>query len=78
MNAKKLLEAALALTPEERALLAHDLIYSLDGHSDADAEAAWIDEIERRARELADGTVAPVDWNDVRERIRQRLQTHHE
>ncbi|MEW6746281.1 MAG: addiction module protein [Planctomycetota bacterium] len=73
MNAKKLLEAALSLSPEERAHLAHDLLQSLDGPAEPGSDCAWIAEIEKRARELADGTVVPVDWIGARERIRRRL-----
>jgi len=73
MNPKELRDAALALTLEERALLAHELLRSLDGPPDLGAERAWIAEIEKRARELADGSVTPVNWDEARERIRQRL-----
>jgi putative addiction module component (TIGR02574 family) len=74
MNAKKLLEAALSLPAEVRARLAHTLLGSLDGPSDSGCAEAWVAEIERRAQDLADGTVLPVDWAVARERIRRRLQ----
>lgn len=74
MSPDNLLHAALALPAEERAKLAHDLPRSLDGSEDADADAAWIAEIERRARELDDGSVESVDWATARERIAQRLR----
>jgi len=74
MNAKKLFEAALALPAEDRAHLAHSLLDSLDGPPETDVEAAWIAEIEKRARELDDGSVVPVDWAEARERIRRRLR----
>jgi len=72
MNAKELLEAALALPAEERARLAHTLLGSLDGPPEAGCAEAWVAEIERRAQDLADGTVLPVDWDVARERIRRR------
>lgn len=74
MNTDKLREAALALPADERAHLAHDLLHSLESPPDPDVESAWLAEIEKRARELADGTVVPVDWAEARERIRQRLR----
>ncbi|MCA9727759.1 MAG: addiction module protein [Candidatus Eisenbacteria bacterium] len=74
MNTDKLREAALALPADQRAHLAYDLLHSLEGPPDPDVDSAWIAEIEKRARELADGTVVPVDWADARERIRQRLR----
>jgi putative addiction module component (TIGR02574 family) len=75
MNPKELRQAALALTPQERADLAHDLLCSLEAPPDPGADGAWIAEIEKRARELADGSVVPIDWNEARERIRRRLKT---
>ena len=77
MNPKELRDAALALTPEERARLAHDLLTSLDAPPELGAERAWIAEIEKRARELADGSVVPVDWGEARERIKRRLNSRH-
>ena len=77
MNPKELRDAALGLTPEERARLAHDLLRSLDASPELGAEWAWIAEIEKRARELADGSVAPVDWEEARERIKRRLNSRH-
>jgi putative addiction module component (TIGR02574 family) len=76
MNANKLLEAALSLPAEERARLAHNLLGSLDGPADSGSAEAWIGEIEKRAEDLADGTVLPVDWVVARERIRRRLHEH--
>ena len=73
MNAKKLLEAALSLPAEERAHLARSLLGSLDGPAEAEIEAAWITEIEKRAKDLGDGSMVPVDWAAARERIRRRL-----
>ena len=74
MSPDKLLDAALALPAKERAKLAHDLLRSLDESEDSDAGALWIAEIERRARELDDGSVEPVDWAVARERITRRLR----
>lgn len=73
MNTEELLEAALSLPPEERAHLAHHLLHSLEGQAEPGADAAWIAEIEKRAHELADGMVVPVDWSEAHERIRRRL-----
>ena len=54
--AKKLLNEALGLPTEERAELAAELIASLDGPADADVEAAWAAEIERRAAKVLSAT----------------------
>ena len=74
MSMDTLLQDALGLPTEERAKLARDLLRSLDGPADQDAGKAWLAEIERRACELDDGSVEPVDWESARERIAKRLR----
>lgn len=73
MTARDLRDAALSLPTEDRASLARDLLQSLHGPAESGASAAWLADLERRARELADGTVEPVDWEVARERIARRL-----
>ena len=66
---------ALNLPAPERASLARDLIASLDAEdADPRADALWAAEIERRAREVADGNVALVDADEVHAEIAQRLR----
>jgi len=65
-----LLQEALKLTPEARAALAGSLLASLDGREDADAEGAWASEIERRIREVDQGAVKMVPWDEARRTIR--------
>ncbi len=74
MKPDQILPAALALSPEERAKLAHKLLQSLDEPADPGAASAWVQEIEKRARELDDGAVEAVDWDATRTRILKRLQ----
>jgi hypothetical protein len=74
MSPKDILPAALALPTRERAELAHELLRSLRGPEEEGAEAAWVEEITRRAREVADGTAELADWNEARERILRRLK----
>ena len=74
MNAKQLRKAVLALPSDERAELARDLLHSLEDPPSDEVDAAWVAEIEKRARELDDGTVVPVDWEEARGRILQRLR----
>jgi hypothetical protein len=54
-RADSLLTEALALPAEARAEIAYELVASLDGAPDADANEAWIAEIERRADEVRNG-----------------------
>ena len=69
----KLLAQALHLTAEERAELAVELVASVDGQPDADAEAVWATEIERRARRALAGETIGADWDTVRSRLEQHL-----
>ncbi len=68
--------SALNLPASERAALAHDLIASLDAEDpDPRADALWAAEIERRAREMADGSVNLVDADEVHAEIARRIRT---
>lgn len=60
---------ALALAPSDRAELVGLLIDSLDEGVEQGAEAAWLEEIDRRARELESGAVRSIPWESVRERL---------
>ena len=73
MTSKEILGQALNLSPEDRAKLVLDIISSLDGPPDNDVERAWVDEIERRVKEVQDGTVELLEWEEVRKRIEARL-----
>jgi putative addiction module component (TIGR02574 family) len=69
MNSRQLLDAALQLSPEERAALAGELIQSLDTEVDADAEAAWSAEIYARLARVDAGLAKTVPWSEARRRI---------
>ena len=69
MDAKQLLEEALQLSDEERAALAGELIQSLEGEVDADAEAAWSAEIRARLDRVDAGTATAIPWSEARRRI---------
>jgi putative addiction module component (TIGR02574 family) len=71
---RDLLSKALALPPDERARIAHELIVSLDDAEDQDAADAWVTEIERRAREVESGAVEAEDWSAVRARLTARFR----
>ena len=68
-------EAALALPVTERARLAQELILSLDAGEDEGADQAWVNEIERRMKEVDNGTAVLEDWGTVRDGIAARLRT---
>lgn len=60
------------LPPEERARLALELIRSLDGEAEANADEAWAAEIERRGAEVDAGTAGTMTFEEYREHVRQR------
>ena len=70
---EKLLEDALKLGLPERAELVAELLASLDGAPDEDAEAAWAAEIKRRAARARSGNDPGRPWPKVRDRIRNGL-----
>jgi putative addiction module component (TIGR02574 family) len=64
---------ALRLEPETRAELAAELLASLDGPVDPDAETAWDAEIERRIAAIEAGTIRLEPWPEVKRRIEKIL-----
>ena len=72
-RADTILDTALALSPNERAWLASELIASLDESKDSDVEAAWATEIERRIAEVESGEAETISWEEARTRIRAAL-----
>jgi len=72
-RADSILGTALALPPDERARIAAELIASLDESEDADVEAAWAAEIEKRIAEVESGEAETVSWDEARTRIRSKL-----
>ena len=67
--AEAVLADALRLDLDARAQVVAELLASLDGPADADAEAAWALEIERRVAAIEAGAVKLEPWEDVKRRI---------
>ena len=67
-------EEALHLPIRDRAKLAHRLLESLDNVSKADAKQLWLEEAERRARELDSDEVKPVSAEELERRVQARLK----
>jgi putative addiction module component (TIGR02574 family) len=75
-RAQEVLLQALALPVDQRADVAAELLASLDEappSNQAEVEAAWAREIERRARRVLSGESAGEPWEEVRARILRRL-----
>ena len=75
--AEKMAEV-LAWPEQDRALLARQLIASLHNTVESDAETQWHAVIDRRSREIVDGTVScrPVEQvvRDIRNKLHARRQ----
>ena len=69
--------AALALPPEARELLAEHLMASLgpiDQTEQAEIDASWAEEADRRYKEIEDGIVTPIPGEEVMARLRSRYK----
>lgn len=64
---------ALRLDDDARATLAAELLASLDGPADPDAERAWDIEIARRVEAIEAGTITLEPWEDIRRRIEKDI-----
>jgi len=64
---------ALQLDADSRAQIAAELLASLDGPADPDAETAWIAEIELRVADLMAGKVKLEPWEQVKRRIEKGI-----
>jgi len=71
--AEAILADALKLDVEARAEVAAELLASLDGPADPDAEAAWEVEIARRVAAIEAGTIKLEPWEDVKRRIEKEI-----
>ncbi|MCX7110427.1 MAG: addiction module protein [Proteobacteria bacterium] len=65
---------ALHLPPSDRARLAHKLLLSLEELSEVEVEDAWLDEAERRAREIDEGLVQLIPSEEVSRKARLLLK----
>ena len=70
---QSVLADALRLDGAARAELAAEILASLDGPADPDAEAAWNDEIDRRIEAIEAGTIRLEPWEQVKRRIEKDL-----
>jgi hypothetical protein len=73
MSLDELKAAAMKLTPNARAELAHALLLSLDDFSRAETEELWLEEAVRRDEEIEAGAVALRPAEEVFRAARGRL-----
>ena len=69
---EEIISAALSLPPDSRAMLAEQILDSLNGEDQKRIDALWADEIQRRIREVDEGKVIPIPGEEVMERLRSR------
>ena len=62
-----------SLSVDDRMHLLRDLIADLDGGMDKDVEKAWLEEAERRYKEVKEGNVELIPAEEVFARARARL-----
>jgi len=70
MNISQVLENAKQLNVNERALVAHCLISSLETRQDEGAEQAWAELAEKRYQDLVSGKVESVSWDDIKKAVK--------
>ena len=67
-------DQALSLDDSERAMLARDLLVSLESTSpDEGAQSDWAVEIQARSDAVARGEFSASDWKESVERVRKHL-----
>jgi len=67
---KQAIENIKDLSPDERALVAHCLISSLETRQDEGVDEEWAELSEKRLMELKSGEVKGVSWEDIKNKVK--------
>jgi len=67
---KQVIENIKDLSPNERALVAHCLISSLESRQDEGVDEAWAELSEKRLMELKSGEVKGVSWGEIKNKVK--------
>lgn len=73
MNTKKLIDEAVSLPVEERALVVDSLLRSLN-QPESDIDKKWAKEAKRRLTDLRSGSVKAIPGEEVFEKIWKRFE----
>ena len=73
--AKEIVNAAIKLAESDRLQIVEELLASLEPDSEDDVDTEWALEVERRSREMKEGTVRPVPWKEVKSAARKRVRS---
>jgi putative addiction module component (TIGR02574 family) len=72
--AKEIVNAVKRLPEQDRLQIVQEILASLEPATDKDVDAAWATEIERRSREIKEGSVRPIPWKEVKLGARKRVR----
>jgi putative addiction module component (TIGR02574 family) len=72
MNAKEVIDEAISLPVEDRALIVDSLLQSLN-HPETEIEKEWNETARRRLEEMRSGSVRHVPGDEVFEKIWKRF-----
>ena len=67
---KQVIENIKDLSLDERALVAHCLISSLESRQDEGVDEAWAELSEKRLMELQSGEVSGISWADIKNKVK--------
>jgi putative addiction module component (TIGR02574 family) len=70
MSIKQVIDKTKKLSLNERALVAHCLISSLETKQDEGVDQAWAELAEKRYEELVSGKVEPVSWENIKKDVK--------
>ena len=74
MSLQEIEHEALALSPAERAQMAHTLLESLDNLQVDEIECLWLDEVTRREAEIDAGLVTLIPAGEVFARLKEQFR----
>ncbi|MBF9018819.1 MULTISPECIES: addiction module protein [unclassified Oceanispirochaeta] len=69
VKVKQVIEDVKQLSAQDRALVAHCLITSLEAPQEETVDHAWAELADRRYSELISGDVKPVKWAEIRKQV---------
>ena len=72
-NYQTVRSAAAQLSVEDRLRLIDDLASSVPDDQPPSLSAEWLEEVERRAIEIDCGAVVVESWEEIRRRLRQKV-----
>lgn len=73
MNTKQLIDEAVSLPVEERALVVDSLLRSLN-QPESEIDKQWAKEAKRRLDELRSGRVEAISGEEVFKKVRERFE----